>query len=272
MNVSFLQGADCMPLIAEPTGQVLELTGRLLRPGRLLMLDECSTESTTESCRRPFLELPVGLQSLECLVILGPTHSIANGGSGLSLTYVHRHSPAGLHWRNSDGVAVDLQPGALFISQTRRDVLLELSPSEFGESCDYVQWLLNTTTSAEIAACVRDEDVAFWNSPEACVRVLVGEHELQGGAHVSLPPMNLFDIDLAPLAEFDLLLEEDREVIALVSTGSLQLHGVQIDAPCALAFLGNGPLVRLSTRTGASVLWLEWSRSDDKAETPVQPS
>ena len=272
---------DCMPTLPEPAmnaslpfsqERALRITasdepsfnraGTALRHGCLLRLDESLIESDAESCRSPYLGLPDGLRVLENRVIYGPAHSVTDGGRGLLLTYVHRHSPGGLHWRDSLGEAADLPPGALFISHTRHDALLELSPSEFGAPCDCTQWLLHAPfaidLAADLAIRVAPDDVIFCNSNQACVRVLLGCYQAHAVAPARLPPMNLFDIDVAPLSEFELTLAGDREAIALLATGSLQVDGTRIEAPCALVFAGREPLALLSTQTGASLLWLDW--------------
>lgn len=197
------------------------------------------------------------LCAVDGLLLRRAAYSVLDGGTGLLLTYVLRHSAGGLRWRNSHGECARLQPGSAFISQARDDSLVELSPISRGGPCECLRVMLRSDDPLALALHVGPDELPFCNSIDACVRVMLGHYREHRASVVSAPQLTMLDVDLVPLAELEMPVAAHCWALAIVTSGSIQHQGRVAESPCAVAYLGQEPLARIATQTGASFLWLQ---------------
>lgn len=198
------------------------------------------------------LDRIVGLDTLR---LQGPSYSVLDGGKSLLLTYVLRHSPGALRWRNGWGGTSYLEPGAMFINQGQQDSVIEISPAMRDEHCDCVRVVLRSDSVGDLALRIEGHDFPFCNSPEACVRIMLGSYNQQVAQAALASNLSMLDIDIAPLSEIRIPVANDHLALAILTSGSLESDGVPVEPWHAVVFNGHEPLARLSTQSGASVLW-----------------
>jgi hypothetical protein len=194
--------------------------------------------------------------ALDAMRLHGPSYSVLDGVTSLLLTHVLRHSPGALKWRNGSGELSHLEPGGVFLNQGRMDSLVEVSPSPPEDPCDCVRVVLRTRPGTDLALRYEANDFLFCNSPQACVRVLLGSYRGHVARSSPMPDLTLLDIDIAPFSEIEIPVSGDQFVLAILTSGSLTTPASTGEPWHAMVFQGGGPSVRLATHTGASVLWL----------------
>ncbi len=193
--------------------------------------------------------------SLDAMRLHGPSYAVLDGGRNLLLTHVLRHSPGALRWRNGWGGTSRLEPGAMFINQGRQDSLVEISPAMPDEHCDCVRIVLRSDAIGDVALRFEAHDFSFCNSPQACVRVMLGSYREHVAQAAPLVHLSMLDIDIAPFSEIEMPVAKDQLALAILTSGSLESDGMLVEPWHAVAFDGHEPSARLATQTGASLLW-----------------
>lgn len=247
--------------ITAPLEPHINADGLSLRRPQLLPFEERHAELDTEPRQAmswgPMQHATSRLCAVDSLLLRRAAYSVLDGGTGLLLTYVLRHSAGGLRWRNSHGESTRLQPGAAFISQARDDSLVELSPSSRDEPCECLRVMLRSDHPLALALQLGPDAVPFCNSADACVRVMLGSHHDHRAGILPAPQLTMLDVDLVPLAELEMPVAVHCWALAIVTSGSIQHQGRVAESLCAVAYLGQEPLARIATQTGASFLWLQ---------------
>jgi hypothetical protein len=192
---------------------------------------------------------------LDAMRLHGPSYSVLDGGRSLLLTHVLRHSPGALLWRNGWGGTSRLEPGSIFINQGRQDSLVEISPATPDEHCDCVRIVLRSDAVGDMAMRFEAHDFSFCNSPQACVRVMLGSYREHVARASPVMRLSMLDIDIAPFSEVEIPVANDELALAILTSGSLESSGLPVEPWHAVAFDGHEPSARLATQTGASVLW-----------------
>lgn len=220
-------------------------------------------ERTFEFGRERAQSVPLGsdIDRLNCVVSLdamrlhGPSYSVLDGGRSLLLTHVLRHAPGALRWRNGWGGTSRQEPGGMFINQGRQDSLVEISPAMPDGHCDCVRIVLRSDVRSDVALRFEAHDFPFCNSPQACVRVMLGSYREHVAQVAPLAHLSMLDIDIAPFSEIEMPVAKDQLALAILTSGSLESAGLPVEPWHAVAFDGHEPSARLATRTGASLLW-----------------
>ncbi len=196
------------------------------------------------------------IRALDALQLRRPSQAIVDGSQALSLTYVLRHSAGALMWRNGWGESSRLEPGAIFVNQGRHDSQVEIAPADPDEPCDCLRLVLQRDFACEIALRLETPDLPLRNSPQACVRVVLGGFRGHRAQAIPLPLMSLLDIELVPTGVLDMPTHPDEWSLAILTAGTLQWQDQVVEPLAAIAFFGREPLARVLSPTGASLLWL----------------
>ena len=235
-------------------------SGAAFRDARLLGFDEVGSMEEGDARRSARWSATLAAASricgLDVLRMRGPSYSVVDAGRTL-LTYVLRHSAGGINWRNSHGESTRLEPGALMVSQSRQDSLVEVSPAVHDETCDCVHLMLQDDPSLELSVRLGPHEFTFCNSENACVRLMLGNYSDHAARELVSAQLRVLDIDLVPLTDVEIPVANDRLVLVLLTSGTLQIHGHVAEPLSCMAFFGSEPLVRLATLTGASALWFD---------------
>lgn len=261
--------------ITAPFAPTSDAPRAALRDGRLLGFDEIGLMEEGEARRSARWDAALTAASRVCgldvVRIHGPSYSVVDAGSTL-LTYVLRHSPGGISWRNSQGESTRLEPGALLVNHSRQDSLVEVSPAVHNKTCECVHLLLRDDPALKLSVRLGPHEFTFCNSESACVRLMLGNYEDHSARDPVAAELCVLDIDLVALTDVEIPVARDRLALVLLTSGTLQVHGRAMEPLSGIAFFGTEPLVRLATLTGASVLWFDVPYIDAASPPPSQQS
>lgn len=193
--------------------------------------------------------------SMDVMQLRVPSYSVMDGGHSMLLTHVLRHSSSALRWRNAWNEMATVEPGSVLINQGRRDSLIEISPLSPDDQCDCVRVVWRSGAAAELSLRFEAHDFPFCNSPQACVRVILGSFGYRVAHASPVPNLSMLDIDIAPFSELDIPVPSGQSALVILTSGSIESDGIRVEPWHTVAFDGSGNLARLRTSTGASILW-----------------
>jgi hypothetical protein len=168
------------------------------------------------------------------------------------VSYVLRHSSGSVKVNSSAGQSCRIGLGGILLCGGPELQLLRGVVQHEG-GCETIDLLVPSVHSPGVFAHLDDCYPTFVNSRHTCIRLLLG---CWGQHRAMLVPFDGFwmlDIDIAPGAKVHLPVPGPG-VVALLTTGTLDIDGRTVEDVTPLLLAREGGMVRLASASGASLL------------------
>jgi len=168
------------------------------------------------------------------------------------VSYVLRHSASGMSVRSSGGQQCRLEAGAMLVCNGP-DLVVHRGAKQRGTDCLAFDLLLSGVRNRGVFVHLDDYYPTFVNSPQGCIRLLVGAWN---GHRALLAPADGFwmlDVDVAP-GEALCIPVSSSGAVGLLTSGSLVVDGRTMDDAAPQMLAPDGDAIVLASETGASLL------------------
>jgi len=169
------------------------------------------------------------------------------------VSYVLRHSASGMDVQSSTGQRCSLQAGAMLVCNGP-DLVLQRGRLRGRGDCLAIDLLVSGVRNPGMFVHLDDYYPTFVNSPQGCIRLLLGTWD---GRRALLAPVDGFwmlDIDIAPGEEL-CIPASPLGAVGVLTTGSLVVDGIAVrDTAAPMPLPAGRDSIRLGSETGASLM------------------